>query len=89
MHEILRIVHALLRMDKLYEDPNIGYERLFVKHDAPCWLRILEKYEFLPQLATKSSGPNRELRRHIPHSDSPVAADTNGASRRPNDALGA
>ena len=29
--EMLRIIHALLRKDKPYEDPNIDYQKLVVK----------------------------------------------------------
>ena len=49
-HKLLRIVYAVLRDDQPYRDPNVDYERLFVKRNAPRWLRMLKKHRFLQEL---------------------------------------
>ena len=58
-HKMLRIVHALLRKDKPYEDPTIDYEQLFVKRNAARWLRMLKKHGLLRELQANSSSPDR------------------------------
>lgn len=48
-HKLLRIVFAMLRDDAPYRDPGIDYDQLFVKRNAPRWLRMLERHGFLAQ----------------------------------------
>ena len=49
-HKLLRVIYAVLRDDRPYRDPNIDYERLFVKRNAPRWLRMLKKHRLLEEL---------------------------------------
>ena len=58
-HKMPRIIHALLRKDKPYEDPNIDYEKLFVKRNAARWLRMLKKHKLLRELQAKTSSPDQ------------------------------
>ena len=51
VHKMLRVIYALLRDDAPYRDPNIDYEQLFVKRNAPRWLRMLVKHKFVPTAA--------------------------------------
>ncbi len=41
--KLLRVAYAVLRDRARYKDPNIDYENLFVKRNAPRWLRMLDK----------------------------------------------
>ncbi len=50
-HQLLRVIFAVLRDQQPYRDPNIDYRQLFVKRNAPRWLRMLEQY--LPQLVSQ------------------------------------
>ena len=52
-HKLLRVIFAVLRDQQPYRDPNIDYRQLFVKRNAPRWLRMLEQYNYLPQLASQ------------------------------------
>jgi transposase len=44
-HKMLRVIYSLLKEDKLYQDPAVGYEELVVKKNAPRWVKMLEKYQ--------------------------------------------
>jgi transposase len=46
-HKILRIIYAMLKHKKPYQDPHIDYERLVVEKNAPRWLQALERYGYL------------------------------------------
>ena len=49
-HKLLRVIYAVLRDDRPYRDPQVDYERLFVKRNAPRWLRMLKKHRLLKEL---------------------------------------
>ncbi len=47
-HKILRVIYSMLKNNQPYWDPEIDYEALTVKRNAPRWLRALKKYGYLP-----------------------------------------
>jgi len=47
-HKILRVIYSMLKNNQPYWDPEIDYEALTVKRNAPRWLRALTKYGYLP-----------------------------------------
>ena len=49
-HKLLRVIHAVLRDNRPYTDPDIDYERLVVARNAPRWIRKLKQYGFLEEL---------------------------------------
>lgn len=51
-HKLLRTIYAILRDDHPYRDPKVNYESLLVERNAPRWLRMLEKYNFLEEVRT-------------------------------------
>ena len=46
-HKILRVIFTLLTNMKGYFDPNVDYEALLVKKNAPRWIQCLTKYGYL------------------------------------------
>ena len=48
-HKLLRVIHAVLRDDRPYTDPDVDYERLVVERNAPRWIRTLKQYGFLQE----------------------------------------
>ena len=44
--KLLRVIHAVLRDDRPYTDPDIDYEKLVVERNAPRWLRMLTRHGF-------------------------------------------
>ena len=50
-HKMLRVVYSMLKNDRPYYDPAVDYEALMVQKNAPRWIKALEKYGYLPQLA--------------------------------------
>jgi len=46
-HKILRVIYSMLKNNQPYWDPEIDYEALTVKRNAPRWLRALKKYGYL------------------------------------------
>jgi transposase len=47
-HKMLRIVFAILRSEKPYQDKAVDYEALSVKRNAPRWLKMLIKHGYVP-----------------------------------------
>lgn len=47
-HKLLRIIFAILKKKEPYQDPNVDYEALMVKKNAPRWMRALRKYHMVP-----------------------------------------
>jgi hypothetical protein len=45
-HKILRVIYKLLSTGKRYCDPEVDYEALMVKRNAPRWLQCLTKYGY-------------------------------------------
>jgi len=46
-HKILPVIYSMLKNNQSYWDPEIDYEVLTVKRNAPRWLRALKKYGYL------------------------------------------
>jgi transposase len=46
-HKILRVIFKLLSSGLAYFDPDVNYEELMVKRNAPRWLQCLTKYGYL------------------------------------------
>lgn len=46
-HKICEIIFIVLSRKEHYRDPNIDYQSLVVKRNAPRWLECLNKYGFL------------------------------------------
>jgi len=44
-HKMLRVIYSLLKEEKVYRDPEVGYEEMVVKKNAPRWIRMLQKYQ--------------------------------------------
>ena len=51
-HKMLRIVFAVLKTNKPYQDRSVDYEALRVQKNAPRWLRMFKKHGFLPSNET-------------------------------------
>jgi transposase len=47
-HKMLRIVFAILKSEKPYQDKAVDYEALSVKRNAPRWLKMLIKHGYVP-----------------------------------------
>ena len=48
-HKILRIMFVLLKKLVPYRDPDVDYEALLVKRNAPRWIRALKKFGYLQE----------------------------------------
>ncbi len=47
-HKILRIVFKVLQKLEPYKDPELNYEEIMVKRNAPRWIRALKDYGYWP-----------------------------------------
>ena len=43
-HKILRIIFTILKKLEPYKDPDVNYEEMQVKRNAPRWIKALKKY---------------------------------------------
>ena len=43
-HKMLRVIFSRLKAGEVYQDPQISYEELVVKKNAPRWIRMIRKY---------------------------------------------
>lgn len=48
-HKILRVIFKLFSAEKGYSDPEVDYDELMVKRNAPRWIQCLLKYGYLDQ----------------------------------------
>lgn len=48
-HKLLRVIYKLLSTTKPYADPEVNYEALVVKRNAPRWIQALTKYGYVTQ----------------------------------------
>jgi transposase len=48
-HKILKITYQVLKEKKPYKDPEVDYEELMVKKNAPRWIETLKRYGYLSQ----------------------------------------
>ena len=55
-HKLLRVIHAVLRDDRPYTDPDIDYEKLVVERNAPRWLCMLTRHGFLAEVQAAARG---------------------------------
>ena len=46
-HKMVRIIHAVLRTGKPYDDCTADYEELLVKRNAARWIRMLLRYGYI------------------------------------------
>ncbi len=46
-HKILRTIYAMLEKGTAYKDPDIDFEGLMVKRNAPRWIKVLKKMGYL------------------------------------------
>ena len=56
-HKMLRIIFAMLKNNKPYQDRAVDYEALSVQKNAPRWLRMLKKHGFLSTTETAEPTP--------------------------------
>lgn len=49
-HKLLRVIHAVLRDDRPYADPDIDYARLVIAPGAPRWIRVLRHHGLLEEV---------------------------------------
>jgi transposase len=45
-HKMLRVIFSRLKTGEVYRDPQISYEELVVKKNAPRWIKMLTKYNY-------------------------------------------
>jgi transposase len=46
-HKLLRVIYKLFSTQKPYVDPQVNYEEMLVKRNAPRWIQVLTKYGYL------------------------------------------
>ena len=46
-HKLMRISYTLLKKQQAYKDPEVNYEELVIKKNAPRWISALKKYGYL------------------------------------------
>lgn len=46
-HKMLRITYSLVKNKKYYHDPEIDYEALIAKKNAPRWIKTLKQYGYI------------------------------------------
>lgn len=54
-HRMLEVVYILLKNKIPYKEPNINYEELVVKRNAPRWIKKLKEFGYLPKNQTPPS----------------------------------
>jgi len=50
-HKMLRIVFAVLKNKTPYRDKVVNYEALSVQRNAPRWMTMLIKHDYMPTAA--------------------------------------
>lgn len=85
-HKLLHVAYAVLRDKEPYEDPNTHYENVFVKRNAPRWLRMRDKHGVLKEIITATSSAHQPHNRATQTFPS-VALDTDGPSSDTGSAL--
>ena len=48
-HKLIRVIYTLLKRRQPYIDPDIDYEGMMVRKNAPRWIRKLEEYGYVTQ----------------------------------------
>ena len=46
-HKMLRVIFSRLKTGEVYQDPIITYEELVIKKNAPRWIKMLKKYNYV------------------------------------------
>ena len=49
-HKLLRVIHAVLRNDRPYEDPDIDYARLVIGRGAPRWIHASKRHGLIEEV---------------------------------------
>jgi hypothetical protein len=47
-HKMLRIIYTMLAGGTHYQDRTVDYEALVVQRNAPRWIKMLAKHDYLP-----------------------------------------
>ena len=45
-HQLLRVIYSVLKNKQAYHDPDINYEELMVRKNAPRWIKALQQYGY-------------------------------------------
>lgn len=53
-HKLLQIIYVVLLKKEVYRDPGVDYEKLMVDRNAPRWIKVLQKYGYLPAKSSDS-----------------------------------
>jgi transposase len=46
-HKMLRVIFSRLKEGEYYRDPEVSHEELLVKKNAPRWIKMLTKYDYV------------------------------------------
>ena len=46
-HRMLKIIYSMLKSGSVYKDPEIDYEAMMVKKNAPRWIKALKKFGYV------------------------------------------
>ena len=52
-HRILKVVYTLISRKEPYKDPEVDYEALVVRRNAPRWLEALQRYGYLDKIKSR------------------------------------
>ena len=50
-HKLIRVIYTLLKNRRPYVDPDIDYEGMMVRKNAPRWIRKLEEYGYVDRIS--------------------------------------
>lgn len=51
-HRMLKIMYSMLKSESVYQDPEVDYEAVTVKKNAPRWIKALKKYGYFDKEAS-------------------------------------
>ena len=54
-HKMMRVIYQMLKENKPYKDPEIDYEELLAKRNAPRWIASLIKYDLVSAVVSKTT----------------------------------
>ena len=52
---MMRVIYQMLKENKPYKDPEIDYEELLAKRNAPRWIASLIKYDLVSAVVSKTT----------------------------------
>jgi len=44
---MLKIIYSMLKSGSVYKDPEIDYEAMMIKKNAPRWIKALKKFGYV------------------------------------------